>query len=90
VGEQGGETTPNVDWESIERLPAFQELVRGRRRFACGAVLAALQHDRRNRRGAPGPQRLVDTDGEHAEIVGQGAVGERCDACAQDGDGLAR
>jgi uncharacterized membrane protein (DUF485 family) len=23
-----------VDWEAIERLPPFQELVRGRRRFA--------------------------------------------------------
>jgi uncharacterized membrane protein (DUF485 family) len=34
VGAEETETTPNVDWEAIERLPSFQELVRGRRRFA--------------------------------------------------------
>ena len=31
-----------------------------------------------------------DAGGEEAEIVGEGAVGEVGDACAQDGDGLGR
>jgi uncharacterized membrane protein (DUF485 family) len=34
VGAHEEETAPNVDWEAIERSPTFQELVRGRRRFA--------------------------------------------------------
>ena len=37
-----------------------------------------------------GGVRLVDAGGEQAEIVGQGAVGELGDACAQDGDRLGR
>jgi hypothetical protein len=37
-----------------------------------------------------GGGRLVDAGGEQAEIVGQGAVGEFGDACAQDGDRLGR
>ena len=36
-----------------------------------------------------GGVRLGDAGGEQAEIVGQGAVGEVGDACAQDGDGFA-
>jgi uncharacterized membrane protein (DUF485 family) len=50
------EAAPAVDWTAVERLPEFQELTRGRRRFAavagalglgCGAlyvVLASTAH----------------------------------------------
>ena len=41
-------------------------------------------------RATVGGVRLVDAGGEQAEIVGQGAVGELGDACAQDGDRLGR
>jgi hypothetical protein len=39
-------------------------------------------------RATLGGARLGDAGGEEAEIVGEGAVGEVGDACAQDGDRL--
>ena len=38
----------------------------------------------------PWRRRLGYAGGEKAEIVGEGAVGVVCDACAQDGDRLGR
>ena len=64
-----------------------------RRAAALAAVRehgSAARFSRLYRRAAFGGLRLVDAGGEQAEIVGQGAVGELGDACAQDRDRVGR
>jgi hypothetical protein len=55
------------------------------------AAGGGVQRDRQSRAGARFRRvPLGDAGGEQAEIVGQGAVGELGDACAQNGDRLLR